>query len=95
MHTLVHPLFTLPARPFPPPSPRRSEALEARLQRHATSDRDAVDAATAQAARAAEALEVAVVELEGLREEHRALRSMGEAMMEAKDAEVSERTRAR
>lgn len=41
-----------------------------------------------EAARKSEALEAAVSELTALREEHQALRNTGEAMMEAKDAEV-------
>ena len=74
---------------FPLPS-FRSEALEARLQHWTNSDRDVAEAAEAESARVAAALAATCAELAALTEEHRLLRDSGEAMMEAKDAEVRE-----
>ena len=75
---------------FPLPS-FRSEALEARLQHWTNSDRDVAEAAEAESARVAAALAATCAELAALTEEHRLLRDSGEAMMEAKDAEVKGR----
>ena len=78
-----NPLFPLPSF--------RSEALEARLQHWTNSDRDVAEAAEAESARVAAALAATCAELAALTEEHRLLRDSGEAMMEAKDAEVKGR----
>lgn len=76
---------------LPPTPPLRSEALEARLQHWTNSDRDVAEAAEAESSRVAQALAAACAELATLQEEHRLLRDSGEAMMEAKDAEVGGR----
>ena len=78
-----NPLFPLPSF--------RSEALEARLQHWTNSDRDVAEAAEAESARVAAALAATCAELAALTEEHRLLRDSGEAMMEAKAAEVKGR----